>query len=313
MGPTRPRVSAPTVRADAVTHGFADVSLPGEHRLGAIERPSIWRFELAQSDSRHVVVKTIYTAERDYFNEILSEHAVSADRRALVYVHGFATSFSAALMRTAQLKYDLAFKGPVVLFSWPSKGSHLAYPADAANADWSQPQLEAFLTELMRSEALAEVTVIAFSMGAKATTAALARSTASVKASEARKLHNIVLAAPDIDRDVFVRDLLPQLRGTGRRITLYASEKDIALEAARRFHSVQRLGSMKPRPTISGGLDTIDATKVDTSLAGHAYYGDNRSVVADLYYLIHEKLPPARRATLKPASAAEGSYWAFAH
>ena len=301
-------------RADELTRGFADVSLPPDHRLGAVERPSIWRFEVGEDARRHIVLKSIYTAEPDYFNEILAEHAAGADRRALVYVHGFATAFPEALQRTAQLKYDLAFKGPVVLFSWPSKGSHLAYPADAANAEWSQPLLESFLAELVATEAISELTVIAFSMGAKATAAALAQvGKSDGKDAFARKVQNIVLAAPDIDRDVFLRDLLPHLRGGGGRITLYASEKDRALEISRGFHKVQRLGSLKPVPTVARGLDTIDATKVDTSLTGHAYYGDNRSVVADLYYLIHEKLPPARRATLKAANSAQGAYWAFAH
>ena len=150
-------------------------------------------------------------------------------------------------------------------------------------------------------------------MYAKATTAALARAEPDVQAALSKKLQNIVLAAPDIDKDVFVRDLMPKLSTGGRRVTLYASEKDRALEVSRRFHSVQRLGSMKPLPAVVRGLDTIDASKVDTSITGHAYYGDNRSVVSDLYYLINEKLPPSRRATLRSAGSGPNTYWAFAH
>jgi hypothetical protein len=33
-------------------------------------------------------------------------------------------------------------------------------------------------------------------------------------------------------------------------------------------------------------VDTIDVSNVDSSLLGHSYYGDNRSI-SDLYYLIH--------------------------
>lgn len=299
-------------RGEGLSRGFADVSIPPVHKLGAIERPAVWRFQ-AEDESRHVVVRTIYTAEVDYFRDILSEHATSTDRRAIVYVHGFATSFSDALRRTAQLKYDLAFKGPVVLFSWPSAGNPLSYPADQANAEWSQGALSRFVLELMQTEALSEVTVIAFSMGAKVTTAALAEATGKLAPAQVAKLQNIVLAAPDIDRDVFIRDLLPRLRTGGGRITLYASEKDRALEASRRYHKVQRLGSLRPQPTIAAGLDTIDATRVDTSLTGHAYYGDNRSVVSDLFYLINEKLPPGRRATLRAVSSPQGAYWTFAN
>lgn len=299
-------------RSNQLTHGFADVSIPPEHRMGVLERPSIWRFEVGEDARKHVVIKTIYSADSDYFTELLSEHGAGSDRRALVFVHGFATSMPDALMRSAQLKYDLAFKGPVVLFSWPSNGSALAYPPDAANAEWSQPLLEQFLLEIARNPEISEITVLAFSMGAKLTAAALARSMSNWPAAQAKKVVNVVLAAPDIDKEIFIRDQLPILQAGGRRVTLYASENDRALEASRSFHKVQRLGSMKPLPAVARGLDTIDASAVDTSLIGHAYYGDNRSVVSDLFYLIHEKLPPARRVTLRPAGNPKLAYWRFA-
>jgi hypothetical protein len=41
-------------------------------------------------------------------------------------------------------------------------------------------------------------------------------------------------------------------------------------------------------------MDSIDASAVDTDLVGHSHYGDNNSVVPDLYYLLHEGLPPQR-------------------
>ena len=298
-------------RGEDLSYGFADVSIPPEHRMGAIERPSVWRFE-REDTRKHVVVKTIYVADPDYFQDLLSEHSASSDKRALVFVHGFATALPDALMRSAQLKYDLAFRGPVVVFSWPSHGNALSYPPDAANAEWSQPLLERFLLEVARNPDINEITVLAFSMGAKLTASALARSLSTWPAEHSKKVVNVVLAAPDIDRDLFLRDHLPSLTGGGsRRVTLYASENDRALDISRRFHQVQRLGSMKPTPAVARGLDTIDATAVDTSLTGHAYYGDNRSVVSDLYYLIHEKLPPARRVTLRPAGDPKASYWRF--
>jgi esterase/lipase superfamily enzyme len=303
-------------RGDGLSYGYADVSMPGDHRLGAIERPAIWRFELADDERRHVKVKSVERKSKERFNALLTDHAADNEGKALVYVHGFATPFQTALKRTAQLKYDLAFKGPVVLFSWPSSGNLMAYTADAANAEWSEALLDSFLADFMRINTIREVTVIAFSMGAKATMAALAKAT-DAPLGQTKKLQNIVLAAPDIDKDVFVRDLLPKLlpklRRSNGRITLYASEKDRALELSRTVNSAQRLGSLKPIPAIAAGLDTIDATRVDTSIVGHAYYGDNRSVLSDLHYLINRQMPPDQRATLRAVAAGTGKYWAFAH
>jgi hypothetical protein len=42
-------------------------------------------------------------------------------------------------------------------------------------------------------------------------------------------------------------------------------------------------------------METIDATEVDTSLDGHSYFGDQSSVIADMYYLIHDSKPASDR------------------
>ena len=49
---------------------------------------------------------------------------------ALVFVHGYDTSFDNALYRTAQIAYDLRFDGAPFLYSWPSGGAVVSYPYD---------------------------------------------------------------------------------------------------------------------------------------------------------------------------------------
>jgi hypothetical protein len=56
-------------------------------------------------------------------------------------------------------------------------------------------------------------------------------------------------------------------------------------------------------------LDTVDASAVDTSLVGHSYYGDNRAVLADLFYLLRNGAPP--RFGLEPRAGPQGSYGTF--
>ena len=58
------------------------------------------------------------------------------------------------------------------------------------------------------------------------------------------------------------------------------------------------------------GVGTIDVSNVDSDLIGHFYYGDNRSVISDLFYLL-EGLPAARRSTLRAMRTRAGDYWAF--
>ena len=52
-------------------------------------------------------------------------------------------------------------------------------------------------------------------------------------------------------------------------------------------------------------------TLVDTSLLGHSYVGDNRSILADLFELIRRGTPPEGRFALKPTQRYGARYWLF--
>ena len=41
-------------------------------------------------------------------------------RTPLVFVHGFNVRYQEAVLRAAQINYDLKYQGPIILFSWPA-------------------------------------------------------------------------------------------------------------------------------------------------------------------------------------------------
>ena len=53
---------------------------------------------------------------------------------------------------------------------------------------------------------------------------------------------------------------------------------------------------------VVDGIDTIDASLVETGLMGHSYYGESRSVMSDLFDLLHNNSPPEERHWLRPRS-----------
>lgn len=121
----------------------------------------------------------------------------------------------------------------------------------------------------------------------------------------------IVLAAPDIDADVFQRDILPKMQPVASRITLYASSRDKALQASKEVHGYPRAGESETNSlVIAPGLDTVDASLVDTSFTGHSYFAENRSVISDIYYLFQNGNPPDQRNLLKKSRKGL-KYWAF--
>lgn len=121
----------------------------------------------------------------------------------------------------------------------------------------------------------------------------------------------IVLAAPDIDSRVFQTQVLPHLEENTQHCTLYASSHDRALMMSRYFHNYQRLGETEPQLIVANGMDTIDASLVDTSLLGHSYIGDVQSIVSDLHDLVVVGKRPMDRGGLESELLGELIYWAI--
>jgi len=72
------------------------------------------------------------------------------------------------------------------------------------------------------------------------------------------------------------------------------------------------VGDLQGGITIVSGMDTIDASKVDTSLIGHSYFADNRSVIADLFSLIRRDAAPTNRFGMRTMWTNGRKYWMFA-
>jgi len=61
------------------------------------------------------------------------------------------------------------------------------------------------------------------------------------------------------------------------------------------FNCVGRVGDAKPKIETQRGMDSLDASSVDTSLMGHSYIGNTRSVLADVAALISDNRDPDNR------------------
>jgi esterase/lipase superfamily enzyme len=103
--------------------------------------------------------------------------------------------------------------------------------------------------------------------------------------------------------------VLPHIKANAQHCTLYASARDRALLLSRAFHNFQRLGETQPQLLVADGLDTIDASLVDTSLLGHSYIGDVPSIVADLRDLVVSGKRPPERPGLETYQQNALRYW----
>ncbi len=295
----------------SVELGVCRVSIPRDHRMGKIERPSVFRLEFREDPQRHVVILSVKPQPADEFFAQLRETIDDSKlRQAFVFVHGFNVTFDDAARRTAQLAYDLQFDGALIFFSWPSQGGLLQYAVDETNVTWAVPHLKQFLLDVAEQSQAEQVHLIAHSMGNRALTAAL-QALAYEMRDRLPLFNEVVLTAPDIDAEVFQRDIVPAIIPTAQRITLYASSNDEALKLSKQIHGYRRAGDSGAELLVVPGIDTVDVSAVDTSLIGHAYYGDNRTVLADLWDLIRESKPPQMRPWLRPAWFGQFVYWVF--
>ncbi len=292
--------------------GTCDISIPKTHQVGEVERPSILKLEFQEDPTKHVVIMDV-TPESDeaFFTKLRTRVDDSPTKEAFVFVHGFNVTFEAAARRTAQLAYDLKFDGAPIFYSWPSQGGLLQYTVDETNVAWTVPHLKDFLIGVAERSGAKSVHLIAHSMGNRALTAALQSLTYEMKQRAEPMFRQVVLTAPDIDADIFRRDIAPAITQIADRVTLYASSNDEALVLSKQVHGYPRAGDSGEGMLVIPGIDTVDVTSVDTSLLGHSYYGSNHSVLEDLWDLLHESKPPAQRNWLRSAKIGQLVYWVF--
>ena len=288
-----------------LTFGVCEVSIPASHETGQLEGAIIEYFEDPQ---RHIVLQKVSKLEgEEFWGSLRSRIEASPGRNAFIYVHGFNTSFRDAARRTAQLHKDLEFNGAPVFFSWPSQASPLSYVVDLANAEWSVSTLKIFLKDFATTSSADRTFVIAHSMGTKVLTNAMARLVQEDPVLAA-KFSAIILAAPDIDSDVFIRDLAPQLSAAGANVVLYTSSSDQALWTSRQLHGFRRAGDSSEGPLVVKGVDTIDTQDIDTSLLGHSYYAGVKAVLADIKRTF-TGAKASEREGLKMLAIEPGAYW----
>src|SRR5690606_3566442 len=124
-------------------------------------------------------------------------------RDVLIYVHGFNQSFEQATLDAARLADGVKFRGETIVFTWPSRSALLDYIHDRDSAMWSRDALESMLVELIGHPAVNNIHLVAHSMGTMLSVEALRQIHARMGETAALKIGAIVLAAPDIDIDVF--------------------------------------------------------------------------------------------------------------
>ena len=248
---------------------------------------------------RFYTVQSLKPLSAEEWKHELSSTDGSTD--ALLFIHGYNTSFDESCRRAAQLAYDIRFSGRILLYSWPSADRFFLYTYDEEMARLSKHDFVQFLNMIGATPGIRRVHIVAHSMGNRLLVAALDDS--DLGQPFRTRLGKVVFAAPDENVLIFHQNV----DKANIEKTMYASDHDLMLQLSKIFHDYKRAGDAKPVIEILKGGDSIDASAADTSLLGHSYVDSSQMLITDLHSLIINNEAPDQRVGL--SKDATGVYW----
>lgn len=269
----------------------------GVVHISGAGQDSPWRLEAVEPRPR-----------QQFLAELQVAIAQAEKPEAVVFVHGYQRSFREASKSVAAFVHLTGFHGVPILWSWPSTNNAARYTADETNLRWAQRDFARFLQDILTRSGAQAVHLVGHSLGGRglAETVLHRLIPGGVDLSP---IGQLVLLAPDIDQDIFRRDVAPALVEAGLRVTLYTSANDMALFTAYGVHGHRRAGDSSGGPLVVPGVQTIDVTAVNRSLLGHSYFDRSEMVAQDLAQLLNEGLPADQRGGLVPETLDGRLYW----
>jgi esterase/lipase superfamily enzyme len=232
----------------AIGLAFADiaVSIPPDavRKIGEVQWPAAPPGDPARDFVTTRADRMDLKEARANFDQRLAK---SPGRHVLIFVHGYNTRFEEAVYRFAQITHDAHADVVPVLFTWPSRGRALQYFYDRESANYSRDALEAVLRAVVEDPNVASVSMLSHSLGNLVAVEAL-RQMAIRDHGLSRKIKDIMLASPDLDVDVFRRQIAEiEIDDKQPPMTLFVSQDDRALGLSKLLAGDEpRLGAVDP-------------------------------------------------------------------
>lgn len=280
---TRARSTDPTKvfdsgRSTGLNYGRVNVTVPKAHKPGQIERR---RRGSSDDPSKYFMATDVRGYDiAPQFTDALRADIAARGGRAMVFVHGYNTSFDAAVYRAAQIAHDSGYGGTPVLFSWASGGKTTDYVYDRESASVARDHLEVTLRLLSQSGAR-RIDIVAHSMGTWVTMEALRQLAITGDRDLNGKLGDVVLASPDIDVDVF-KSQMRRYGKPAKPFFLLLSNDDRALKLSGMLAgSKPRLGGYRDIEDLATyGVQVVDLSAVKASdTFNHTKFADNPELI----------------------------------
>ena len=277
-----------------------EVSIPPNHQPGKIERsktvPPDPRTHFSILDPQLIEGRPAFIKAVD--TELASRP--SDKRDIMLFVHGYNTDLVLSILRAAQIKRDSGFEGIPVLFAWASLAKTTGYVYDLNSALQARDWLIETAVDLGKTRTQS-MNIVAHSMGNLLTVEAMRQRQLLNSLNSNDKLSNVILASPDIDVDLFKRQMSVFPKDQ-RRFYVLISEDDKALRISSKLAGgVKRVGNDFVDDLAALGVTVIDLTSVqDTNSLDHSKFADSPEIVQ----LIGKRLNDGDSITDQPGTLA---------
>lgn len=283
-------------RSDTLGFARVGVTVPKNHEIGRIERAKDGKLGDPAKDFTAVDL-TIYET-----GPAFTAAVADAGERVLVFVHGYNTGFDDGIYRLTQIAHDTQYPGTPVLFSWASGAKTRDYVYDKDSSTAARDDLEATLVMLSKSRKVKSIDIIAHSMGNWLAMEALRQLAIAGNRDLGGKLGYVVLASPDIDVDIFKKQMTRYGKPDQPFVVLLSSDDKALRISSFIAGRQQRVGDYSDAAELAAlGVTVVDlsATQGGDKL-NHAKFADNPVLVQ----LLGERLrmPESLQATPEQAN-----------
>ena len=254
----------------------------------------------------------------DAFRSLLVQQLELTPRKEVfIFVHGFHNTFDDATFAMAELWHFLGRIGIPIVYTWPAGYPGLfGYTYDRESSEFTVYHMRKVIELISSFPEVDKIHLIAHSRGTDVALSALRELTIGARAAgidprERFKVHNLILAAPDLDLEVTNQRMIgDQLSLSVNRFTIYSSPRDRALGSSNLlFRSpegrVGTLGIDELPEEVADQMDysnsnfaivnfegASDATPSGGDRWGHSYFRDAPTVSSDLVLMLRDDLDP---------------------
>jgi esterase/lipase superfamily enzyme len=271
------------------------------------------RFDQAPTGENGAIITRAAAQEaspqRQHFQELLQNRLAQTNNKDVyIFIHGYNNTFDDAVFRAAEVWHFMGRTGVPIAYTWPAgMGGIRGYAYDRESGEFTVGHLRKFIQMVAECPDVERVHLVAHSRGVDVTASALRELnltyTAQGKSTQRElKLENLVLAAPDVDEEVFIQRCVGEnLLQAAKRTTIYVSDHDKAIELSDIvFASRRRLGMLGVKdinPKMKQALAKLPNVQfIECKISGwalsHSYAFTHPAALSDLILVLRDRRPP---------------------